>query len=666
LKERGPDAFAYIRREHDLLGLIPTPGEIRRRLLRASPVLLMVASPAVAQSRSSDNAVTQAEDAFGFSVGRETVGIYTADDTRGFSPLTAGNARLDGLYFDPANGLTSAISNSSSIKVGLSAQGYPFAAPSGIVDYRLNRPGNRNAASIIANADQFGTYGLEADGSVVLGPTLSLGYGIAGARDRFFEGTHNLGHAESIIATWRPLRNVEISPFWMSVNDYDDLTSPIYVPAGSFLPPRPPIHQFFGPDWAARRTTGTNAGLVSSASFGPNWVVRLGAFRSVMDFKSYFTNLLSNEQPDGTGDRVIIADPRRMDRSLSGELRLTHTIPDGPRLHILYLSLRRQDALREFGGSDSIDFGLGRLTDPLQPPKPQFVFGPLSNDDVRQTTLGVAYDGRWKNAGELGISLSRANYVKKTTLAGEAPVFSRARPWLYDVTLGANLAKDIIAYAGYARGLEESGLAPSNAVNRNEPLPAILTQQKDAGIRFNIGASLKAVAGLFDLSRPDFGFDSGHRFVQVGTMHSRGAEFSVSGALTPRLNMLIGGVFFDSTVQASGVPAGVIGKRPAAFTPHFINASFNWRTPWVKGLEFDAGLYQRARLQTTTDGLAHSPALTKLDIGVHYRFTVANRPATVRVVLHNITNDWSLEFFGPGSYGSNPPRTLSGSFAIDI
>ena len=44
---------------------------------------------AYAQSRSDENAVTQAEDAFGFSLGRETLGIYSAGNVRGFSPTSA-------------------------------------------------------------------------------------------------------------------------------------------------------------------------------------------------------------------------------------------------------------------------------------------------------------------------------------------------------------------------------------------------------------------------------------------------------------------------------------------------------------------------------------------------------------------------------------------------
>src|SRR3546814_8839604 len=51
--------------------------------------------------RSAENAVRQAEDAFGFSVGRESLGLYSSSNVRGFSPLDAGNVRIEGLYFDP-------------------------------------------------------------------------------------------------------------------------------------------------------------------------------------------------------------------------------------------------------------------------------------------------------------------------------------------------------------------------------------------------------------------------------------------------------------------------------------------------------------------------------------------------------------------------------------
>src|SRR5213592_1327766 len=145
------------------------------------------AGRACAQDRSEENAVTQAEDAFGFSVGRESLGIYNAGNARGFSPTAAGNVRINGLYIDPGNafafpaGLPSTLLGSSSVKVGLSAQGYPFAAPSGIVDQSLRLPTANNAASIVTNFDSYGSLGTEVDGSVKVSEKLGLAYGLIGS-----------------------------------------------------------------------------------------------------------------------------------------------------------------------------------------------------------------------------------------------------------------------------------------------------------------------------------------------------------------------------------------------------------------------------------------------------------------------------------------------------
>ena len=60
---------------------------------------LTLAGSAHAQ-RAGDNAVTAAEDAFGATLGNETIGLYSSKQVRGFSPVDAGNVRMDGVYFD--------------------------------------------------------------------------------------------------------------------------------------------------------------------------------------------------------------------------------------------------------------------------------------------------------------------------------------------------------------------------------------------------------------------------------------------------------------------------------------------------------------------------------------------------------------------------------------
>ena len=44
--------------------------------------------------RADDNAVAAADDAFGTTVGNESIGLYTTGNARGFSPVQASNVRL--------------------------------------------------------------------------------------------------------------------------------------------------------------------------------------------------------------------------------------------------------------------------------------------------------------------------------------------------------------------------------------------------------------------------------------------------------------------------------------------------------------------------------------------------------------------------------------------
>ena len=85
---------------------------------------------------------------------------------------------VNGLYFSPVTSLSGLLVASQSIKVGLSAQGYPFVAPSGIVDQSLRLPGEEAGASVLVNFDTRGTVGAELDASLPLAPTLALGIGL--------------------------------------------------------------------------------------------------------------------------------------------------------------------------------------------------------------------------------------------------------------------------------------------------------------------------------------------------------------------------------------------------------------------------------------------------------------------------------------------------------
>src|SRR6202046_3921535 len=120
----------------------------------AIAVLLHVA--AARAQHAADNPVASAEDAFGLTLGLETIGMYSPGQVRGFSPQAAGNVRIDGLYFDQQGTLSNRVIEGSTIRVGISEIGYAFPAPTGIVDYDLRHATDgKPTATIIAESGPF-------------------------------------------------------------------------------------------------------------------------------------------------------------------------------------------------------------------------------------------------------------------------------------------------------------------------------------------------------------------------------------------------------------------------------------------------------------------------------------------------------------------------------
>ncbi len=345
-----------------------------------------------AGSRSQENAVRQASDAFGTVVGREAVGLYDAELVRGFSPLSAGNVRFDGLYFDSVVEPTNRTSGAINILVGPSALGNAFPAPSGILDFQFRTPGTEFAGSTLFQVTSFGEVRSELDLTLPVTERLSIGLGSTlewlregdGRRDDKFEG--------HLTVNWRSSDDLQLLPFVsLAYTTFDDIT-PIYVPAGDFLPPRPPRRRRIGPDWSFRDDLELNTGMITNWQIAPGWDFKAGLFRSLTDNWNDGENLMEDVASDGSARQIILRDPGLFFASTSGEARLTRTILDGACTHRLVFNLRGRDALRRFDGSAEIDLGLTRIDQITRVPEPAtFDFGTQQRDVVRQWFSGLAY-----------------------------------------------------------------------------------------------------------------------------------------------------------------------------------------------------------------------------------------------------------------------------------
>src|SRR5581483_8871534 len=73
---------------------------MRRHAVVTALLATVFHATAARAQHAADNPVASAQDAFGFTLGLETIGMYSPGQVRGFSPQSAGNVRIDGLYFD--------------------------------------------------------------------------------------------------------------------------------------------------------------------------------------------------------------------------------------------------------------------------------------------------------------------------------------------------------------------------------------------------------------------------------------------------------------------------------------------------------------------------------------------------------------------------------------
>jgi iron complex outermembrane receptor protein len=627
-------------------------------------------TPAVeARGRADENAVRQAQDAFGTSVGRETIGLYSAALVRGFSPIAAGNARIEGLYFDQVWAPSPRMRRSSTVRVGIAALGYPFPAPTGIVDYALRKPGAEAKLSVVAGADSYGATFVETDAELPLaGRRLSLGFGASASHNEYPSGVGGQYRNAALALRWNPVAAVEIVPFWHRSEGFDHEKAPLYLPAGAALPPRIERRRFHGPHWADYRGSAVNYGLLTGARAGGGWNVRAGVFRSLYDDQRGFSHLLTNITPDGRADRVLIADPPYKNASTSGEVRLSHALDAGAGqwLHGLHASVRARDRGRRYDGSQRIELGPTTITSAFLGAEPVYRFGPQTRDRTRQWTAGLAYEGSWRGVGEAGFSVQKTDYRKHLERPGFAPAQTRDQPWLYNATAALHLSGLLVAFAGHTRGLEESGVAPDTARNRNELLPAVGTAQSDIGLRYTLAPGLRVVAAAFDVRKPYFNFDAANRYALLGDVANRGIELSLAGALTPRLNIVTGAVLSRPRATGEGVRLGRVGPRPVGLARRSVELNLDWRTPWLEALSLDMTASHSGAVTATVDNRVALQARTIVGVSGRYRFNVMARPATLRVALNNLSDVYGYDLKGAGAYEVIAGRLASAYLSVDF
>jgi iron complex outermembrane receptor protein len=644
------------------------------RLFRIATAL-MALSPltAVYAQHASDDPLATANDAFGLTLGLESIGLYGPGLVRGFNPQTAGNVRIDGLYFDQQGALSNRVVEGSTIRIGVSEIGYAFPAPTGIVDYDLRHPGNGTpSATVVASAGPYQGRGLTVDGNLpLISSSLQLPMGASLQTSTLTPpGDYDPGYTSTVA-------NVGATPQWKpddwltfrGIFDWTQTTHaktlPFVFTAGDYLPPETP-RSYYGQNWAEGRSLAENYGGLVTARLNNHWSLAAGLFRSIADAPVSFEDLYLNTLPNGSAEQFVVGNPDQRTSSTSGEARLTGRFGTGSWRHDVVFLARGRDTLALYGGSDVVDVGPAFIDQGIQVPEPSFTYTTRSQDRTELWSAGAAYRAQWQGQGDFALGIQQGSY-DKTVVSPGLPVARRTDHPLRAYGTGAlAFGERVTAYAGYTQGLEDSGAVPSVAANRGTILPDARTWQMDAGLRYLLTSKLKLIAGVFEIEKPYFNFDTDNVDRQLGVQRARGVELSLSGELVQNLNVAVGTLLGEVRIIGPNLAANGVGTT-AFGQPHVqgtINADYKFSL-WP-ALSADITVVHFGTSPASVDDVTQNPAQTLLLVGARYRFKLWGAPATLRVQVQNVTNYyfWNMGY-SPG-FSEFQPRSYSAYLAADF
>ena len=625
----------------------------------------LVAPRAAVAQRTEENVTTGSEDAFGRSIGNESIGIYNEGDVRGFSPIEAGNVRIEGLYFDRVGTLTSRLIEGSTIRVGVASQSYPFPSPTGIVDYDLRRVGGKQVISALTYYGPFDSLGVEVDAQLpVIGDELGVAMGAGVYHDAFLWGGQNEAYSYAIAPKWRPTPNFELRPFFSHIVFSEEESEPLMITQDAALPPKIKRNHYYGQEWSTNEGEVLNYGVIGASRFGA-WTARLGLFESVFTPDAQFAELMTDVDAERNANELVVAFPQSRFASRSGELRVARLFEEESRRHTLLFTARARQQTRRYGGEDVIDIGPVELGVGRDVAEPVFNFGGQSHDEVEQQTFGTAYELQWAGVGEMSIGVQKTHYTKTVDTPTEVLPESRADPWIKYATATVNATRTLAIYGSYTEGLEESPVAPNEAQNRNVAAPALETEQYDAGVRWDTIANLKLIAGVFNIKKPYFDLDAAGFFKELGTVEHRGVELSLAGNPSDALTVIVGTRWLDATVSGPTVDAGQIGEKPVGTAKQYSLASADYRFAG-SNFSLDATVEHITPQTANSANTIEVPARAVLHIGGRYRFKVFGKPATLRLLVQNVTDEYGWQALSSGVYGYNAPRRFTAYVAADL
>lgn len=614
-----------------------------------------VGTAAFAQAKQAkgEDVVREAEDAFGVRIGLERFGLYTESFARGFSLEAAANYRIDGRYFVPAASPINPLIETATVRVGVNSLPFDFPAPSGMVDYTLRGPAKAPFATARAGINRYASPFAEMDFSIG-GPALGVAGGIqAYPSSRFADGSVGNFYSLGFVPQWQPTPRLRIRGL-IGIDRFRYNGDVGFVTAGADLPPLVDRSKPLGPKNAVVEQRNANLGLMVDHSFDR---ARLGLalFYSRRELPQADFTLISGLDPQGRGQATFLTAPDQRRETWSGDANIARRLGRGTWQHRVTASLRGRYSRNRAPFGQQVPLGeivingprLGRASDDRPEPTQAY------SDRIEQVAFGAGYRISYKDRVEASVGLQRMRYSKRAQAVDGTVSSNVSNDWLFNLSAAAKIGKALTLYGAATRGIEETGLAPARALNRNEVLPAVKATQVEAGLRVQASKTFSVSTAGFQITKPTPEFGTDNIFRLVGDARYRGIEASANWRFARNSSMVVGAVLIDA--DRKRLPGGPTLK-PVGVAERQGLIGLSYQPRFLRALTLDGQVTLQGGRWADTANTIRTRGLAVFDLGARYELGPKGPMLRVQVINASDVRRWVAQ--PSQTLVRYPPRTF--------
>ncbi|NZA26444.1 hypothetical protein H0E84_08600 [Luteimonas sp. SJ-92] len=625
----------------------------------------------LAPARAQDDVISEADDAFGSRIGVESIGLYSESLVRGFNLQQAGNYRIGGAYFVRAAAPPDTIVAGSQIRVGPSALALDFPAPSGVVEYRLLDDARERRSLELgfqhlldANPRPYARAFFtrrSRDGRA------SLSGGALGSPSaRYYYGNEARYGGLGLVPRMALGERWQATAFHGSYRQRYQADVG-YQAAGAHPLPRIDRSRYPGQDWSRYDTRNTTTGaILTTQPRAGAWDMSLSAIDSRVDRPRSDFNLFREVDADGGATATtIVAHDRRL-RARAYEASARRDWSRDQRRDELVVTLRGRRSHYHGPRVRTVVLGHTSLSGP--PPRmadPGDWGGEAgSTAAIGQEEAGIGWHHLRASGMAANLGLRRVRLDESSLAADGARTSRSSSQWLYNAAVVLPLAERLTAFASTTRAIEEAGAAPEHARNRFQILPPALARQVEVGTKWQAAGGLAVIGALFEISKPEPGFDADGTYRLLTEVRHRGAELSVAGDIGGGLNVVAGLSWLQPRLRGELVDAGTTGRRPVGRSSRLALASFRYQPPGWDGFSVDADAAHHGEAPADPFGRTRVPARTIVNAGARYRHVAGGVPVLWRLRIYNATDRFAWSAGSSGIQTWEPGRRIMLSMTL--